>query len=591
MADSPSKSRDILLDCAVYCDGKRIDDSYELTYASVRLGINTIGKATLRFNAGQIESGEFPESDSSSFKPGVSIRFDAGDINKQATLFDGIIIDVGLKIGKGNRPQMVVECRDCLYVATQGRRNRIFEKKRDSEMIKEVLSSYGSVKVDATSYKHAEMVQYYCSDWDFALSRADASGLYLITKGKSISVVKPDVKGAAVLSVTLGVDIIDFDVSLSQSEIYSKYKAVSWDSATQKSVEGEASSPSLNKQGDLSDKQIATDESMLLVSDAPRESGALKAWADSAALRAGLARYRGSFSFYGSAKAQVGKLIDIKGFGKRFNGDAFVGRVTHIIDKNEWITTVGLGIDSPPITEERDVVSPPASGFLPAIEGVHSAVVKKLDGDPAKENRILVELPWMEGKKKELWARLSLPYATSAAGIFFLPEVGDEVVLGFVNNDPCHPIILGSLHSKKVNQPLENEAKNNTKSIITREKLSISFDEEKKIITVETPAKNRIAINDDKKSITLADEHKNEIVMDKGGITLTSTKDITLTAKGAITIDATSKISQIAKQDVAIEGLNVKVQAKVGATVKGSATAEISASGQTTVKGAMVMIN
>lgn len=79
--------------------------------------------------------------------------------------------------------------------------------------------------------------------------------------------------------------------------------------------------------------------------------------------------------------------------------------------------------------------------------------------------------------------------------------------------------------------------------------------------------------------------------MDSSGISLSSAKDIKLKAKGTITMDATSKISATAKQDVSLEGLNVKVQAKVGATVKGNATAELSASGQTTVKGAMVMIN
>lgn len=54
---------------------------------------------------------------------------------------------------------------------------------------------------------------------------------------------------------------------------------------------------------------------------------------------------------------------------------------------------------------------------------------------------------------------------------------------------------------------------------------------------------------------------------------------------------ATMKLSATAKQDASLEGLNVKVQAKVGASVKGNATAELSAGGQTTVKGAMVMIN
>lgn len=88
---------------------------------------------------------------------------------------------------------MVVECRDIAYQATQGRKNRIFEKKKDSDTIKEVLKAYGSVKVEATTYQYPEMVQYYCSDWDFALSRADANGLFVCTEGKDIKVFKPKV--------------------------------------------------------------------------------------------------------------------------------------------------------------------------------------------------------------------------------------------------------------------------------------------------------------------------------------------------------------------------------------------------------------
>ena len=222
---------------------------------------------------------------------------------------------------------------------------------------------------------------------------------------------------------------------------------------------------------------------------------------------------------------------------------------------------------------------------------LHSAVVKKLDGDPLKEQRIQVELPWLNGMSKLLWARMAAMYATGGMGTFFLPEPGDEVLVGFMNQDPGHPVILGSLYGAKHQPPYEYEAKNNTKAIVTREKMRIEFDEEKKIITVSTPRKNTVELSDDGKRIRLTDENKNEITMDKNGITLSSAKDITLKAKGNITMDATMKLSGTAKQDVSLEGLNVKVQAKVGATVKGNATAELSASGQTTVKGAMVMIN
>ena len=98
-------------------------------------------------------------------------------------------------------------------------------------------------------------------------------------------------------------------------------------------------------------------------------------------------------------------------------------------------------------------------------------------------------------------------------------------------------------------------------------------------------------LSDDAQSVTLSDANGNEVKMDKDGIALSSAKDITLTAKGNIALDATMKLTGTAKQDASLEGMNVTVLGKVGATVKGNATAELSASGQTTVKGAMVMIN
>ena len=591
MADSLAKNKDRVLACSVYVNGSKLKDTFSLVSASVRLALNRIGKATLKFNAGNMDAQTFDESDNALFKPGNPIRLDVGGTNAQETLFEGSIIGLRILTGKDFRSYMVVECRDCAYPATQGRKNRIFEKKKDSDIIKEVLKDYGSVDVDATQYQHPTLVQYYCSDWDFALSRADACGLFVFADGSKIKVKKPEVGGSPVLTVTYGEDITAFDLELTADDQFTQYEAVSWSPKEQKAVKVSASFPSLNKQGDLQPKSLASGDSMLLQTDAPTEEKALKQWADGMALKAGLARYQGSVSFYGSALVKPGTLIELKGLGKRFNGNLFVGSVTHTIEDNEWTTEAGAGVPAMNITDEPDVVSPPAAGFLPGLQGLHAAVVRKLDGDPQKEYRIQIELPWLDGKSKLLWARLATMYATNGMGTYFLPEPGDEVLVGFMNADPTHPVILGSLYGAKHKPPFEYEAKNNTKAIVTREKLRIEFDEEKKVITVATPGKNTLVISDDGKSITLTDQHKNEIKMDSGGITLSSSKDIKLTAKGGITMDATSKISGTAKSDISLDGMNVKVQAKVGATVKGNATAELSATGQTTVKGAMVMIN
>ena len=591
MADSPSKNKDRVLACSVYCNGSKLKDAYSLVSASIRLELNRIGKASLVFNAGNMDKQLFDESDDSLFKPGTDISIDAGSVEKEETLFEGKIVGVRIFTDNDLRSYLEVECRDHAFFATQGRKNRIFENKKDSDIIKEVLKDYGNVKVDTTQIEYPALVQYYCTDWDFALSRADACGLFIFTDGKDILVKKPDISASPVMTVTYGSDMIVFDLELSSHEQFENYEAVSWSAKTQEFVKVTASSPTLNKQGDLQSSDIAVKANRLLQTDAPTDEKALKQWAEGMAQKAGLSRYQGVVSFYGSAKVKPGSIIELKGLGKRFNGHMFVGAVTHTISDNEWITEVGAGVSPTNITESTDVVSPSASGFLPGLPGLHSAVVKKLDGDPLNEYRIQVELPWMDGKSKLLWARMSSLYASNAMGTFFLPEVGDEVVVAFVNQDPMHPVVLGSFYGEKHKSPYEFEPKNNIKAIVTRENLRVEFNEEKKEITISTPGENKMVISDDAKSITLTDQHQNEIKMNDGGITLTSAKDIILEAKGEITLKATTKINGTAQSDISMEGANVTVQAKMGATVKGNASAELSASGQTVVKGAVVRIN
>ena len=560
MADSPSKNKDRVLACSVYCNGSKLKDAYSLVAASIELELNRIGKASLKFNAGNMDKQLFDESDDSLFKPGTSIRIDAGSVEKEDTLFEGKIVGVRIFTDNDFRSYMEVECRDLAFFATQGRKNRIFEKQTDSDIIKEVLKDYGNVKVDTTQFQYPTLVQYYCTDWDFALSRADACGFFVSTDGKDILVKKPDVSAAPVLTVTYGSDIIVFDLELSSHDQFEQYEAVSWCAKTQQSVKVSAALPNLNKQGDLQPKDIALKANKLLQTDAPTDEKALKQWAEGMALKAGLSRYQGVVSFYGSSKVKPGCIIELKGLGKRFNGNLFVGSVRHTIIDNEWITEVGAGVTPQNITDSVDVVSPSASGFIPGLQGLHSAIVKKLDGDPLKECRIQVELPWMDGKSKLLWARMTSMYASNAVGSYFMPEIGDEVVVAFMNQDPIHPVILGSLYGEKHLPPYEYEAKNNTKAIVTREKMRVEFNEEKKEITISTPGENKMVISDDAKSIVLTDQHKNEVRMDDGGITLTSAKDIILKAKGEITLDAATKINGTAKSDISLEGANVTVQ-------------------------------
>ncbi len=591
MADSPTKKSDKVLSCTVYVDGKDVGSDYRLVAAFVRTEINRIGKASLQFDAGCMATQTFKETDSDVFKPGKTIRLDAGTLDAEKTIFEGVVVMLNVEIDEQQRSRMAVECRDALFAATLGRKNKVFEKQKDSEIISAVLGSYGSVSVDATSFKHPALVQYYCTDWDFALSRADANGLLVTCAGKKIAVKKPEVGGSPVVTVTYGVDLIDFKGGVSATEQFAAVEAVSWDMAKQAVVKASASKPKLNKQGSTAAADLETGDKYLLQTDAPVESDVIKAWADSMALKAGLARYRGTFSFSGSAAVVPGCIVELKGLGARFSGNVFVGAVEHTIREQVWTTRVDMGISPQNITDEPDVTAPPASGWLPGIEGLHIGKVKQLKGDPAGELRILVDIPVLNGDKNGIWARWATLYAGKDRGHFFLPEPDDEVVVGFINNDPGHPVVLGNMYSSKQTAPYEFDDKNLKKVIVTKEKLKIEFDDEKKVITFETPGKNKIEINDDKKSIQLTDQNKNQLTLTDQGITLDCAKNIVLKAKGDITLDSSGKVEVKSKADMTLEGMNVNVNAKVGLAAKGKATAEVSASGQTTIKGGMVMIN
>ena len=91
-----------------------------------------------------------------------------------------------------------------------------------------------------------------------------------------------------------------------------------------------------------------------------------------------------------------------------------------------------------------------------------------------------------------------------------------------------------------------------------------------------TPGGNRLTLSDDDGGIKLEDQNGNSIVMNKDGVSLTSDKK-------AVTIKA--------KSDLKAEAMNAEIKATSGATLKGSSKAEISSSGQLTVKGSRVMIN
>ena len=171
---------------------------------------------------------------------------------------------------------------------------------------------------------------------------------------------------------------------------------------------------------------------------------ALQTWADAQALRNRLARIKGSATFHGSAMAKVGKQLALQGLGNTFDGNAYVSRVTQTLKPNVWRTDVGFGLSSLAFTtHQAQVDAPTAAGLAPGATGLQIGKVQKIHEDPDGHFRIKVSMPLVSASDG-VWARYATPYAGSKMGMHFLPEVDDEVVIGFLNGDPSAAIVLAA---------------------------------------------------------------------------------------------------------------------------------------------------
>lgn len=596
MADSPAVNLGGVVKLIVLSDGAEIPGTTQIVSVSVRKVANRIPLAEIIVLDGDMPEKDFPVSNAAHFKPGSEIEIKVGYGQDAESVFKGIVVKHGIKISGDNYSRLVIECRDKAVAMTIGRKNANFVDSKDSDIITKLLGKYSDLtaSVDPTTTQYKELVQYYCSDWDFMLSRAEVNGLLVIVDGAAVSVKAPAISGTPQLKVTYGDDLIEFHASMDARTQFSKAQGVSWDMKTQAIVEQAATPKTLNAQGDIDSATLAKViglDAFRLQTPVPLESAALKSWVDGQQIKAGLARIQGNMRFQGSAKAKVGELIELEGVGNRFKGKVFVSAVHHMVSDGNWITEVEFGMPQNWFAENRDLVAPPASGLLPGIEGLHIGVVKKLDGDPDEQCKVQVSIPVLQAETEGVWARLTKFYASEGIGAFFVPEIGDEVVLGYFNNDPSNPVILGSLYSSKKKPPYDLTADNFTKAIVTKSKLKLEFDDDKKIITIITPGKNKIVISDEGKSILLEDQNNNQVKLSPDGILLDSPKDITISAKGKISISAVGNVEIDSKADITAGATNITHTAKAAFTAKGNASAEVSASGQTTVKGSMVMIN
>lgn len=593
---SPLSNAEGPVECIIEGNGKALSSVQPIVSVDIYYNINMIPKAVVVIEDGEMSQGTFPLSDGNELAPGSEVTIKLGYGTSSTPVFKGIVVRHGVSISKNGRSCVKIECRHKAIAMTCARKNANFLEKSDDDIVKKLSGDCGvSIKSSMGGGPHKEILQYYCTDWDFMMTRAEANGCWLLADGDKLSIEKIAAKGSAAVELTWGTDIVEFKAEANALFQVKNVVAKSWDVTKQQVISGKSGMKSLGGQNNLDNGKLqkvlgVSSNTLQVNSQVPKD--ALTSWAEADQLKNELSRICGSVVCLGTTKAKLGGLVELKNVGDRFKGGALVSGIHHVVRDGVWTTEFSFGISKEWYSEKFETSAPISSGINCGVHGLLTGIVMQIHDDPEKLNRVKVKIPLMENEKEDVWARLGGAYASEKFGCMFYPEVNDEVILGFFGGDPSSPVILGSLYSGKRTPPQALEQKNNIKQILTREKLSVEFNEEKKSITVMTPGKRKFVLDDDGKKITLEDGSGNKVEMSDSGIKMESKKDISIDTKGKFNVSAVGGINLAVKSgDLKGEGLNVEFTGKVGFTGKGNAKAEVSASGQTTIKGAMVMIN
>jgi Rhs element Vgr protein len=562
-------------------EGKDITYIYDLISLTVDQVVNRIPTARLVLRDGSASEEGFAASQGEDLIPGKQLEIAVGYDSKDIQIFKGSIVKQSIKVGADGNSMLKIDCKDHAVKMTIGRHSRYFIKSTDSDAIETIIGKYGLAKdIAKTNIQHPEIIQYYATDWDFILSRTEMNGQIVLTEDGKLKTKAPTTSGDPLITLTYGANLLEFEAEMDARCQYQAVKAQAWSYAKQSLIEAEGKEPNVNAQGNLSGKQLAKVidlNTWELSHGGLIEEQELKAWADAQMLKSRLAKIQGRVKTKGYADAQPDRLVKLAGMGSRFNGLAYVSGIRHEIRQGAWDTHLQLGLAPQWFYQEAEIVDRPASGLLPGVNGLQIAVVVQLEGDPTGEDRTI------DSKAQGSWARVATLDAGKQRGSFFRPEIEDEVLVGFLNDDPRDPIVLGMFNSSAKPAPLKASDKNHQKGFFTRSELKIVFDDDKKVIAIETPGGNKITISDADKGIAVKDQNGNSLTLNARGIVIKSSKDITLEANGKLTLKAT--------QDVKIEGLNVQATANAQFKAQGSAGAEVSSSGTAVLKGQIVQIN
>jgi Rhs element Vgr protein len=559
---------------------------------------NRIPRARIVIYDGEPANGKFPVSEADTFVPGAKIVIASGYQSDSVTVHKGVVVRHSVRIQPGVSPQLIVDTASPLLKMTLARHSAVTQQSSDSALIAALVAANGgSVGTNKAGSGEVEaIVQAHASDWDLMLLRAEASGCLVVVDDSAVDIISPTDSEEAVLHVGYDDSIISFDAAVDASGLLANdaVNSRAWSYADQKVTEASAGGTPIETPGNLTAAKLAKVmgvASYVQQTAGPQTEAALTDWSSARLMRAKLSQFVGTVKFQGNAKPKPGAFVKLDNLGTRFNGDVFVSGVRHRMGGGNWHTTLELGMPAERFaSRDSSIVEPPAAGLAAPLRGLHTGQVVEVAEDPSGDFRVLVTLPMIDAANG-IWARLAQPYASSGFGWSVFPEVGDEVVLSFMNEDPAGAVIIASVYSSQRKPTHVPNKENDVKALTTRSLMEINFNDKDVILKVSTPGGRFVTLDDKEGSITVADAKGNKLVMTDKSVDLISTAKLNIKSTGDMTIESKGNLTVSAAAKCDISAPKVSATGSTNLALSSNAMASLKAATMLEVKGALVKIN
>ena len=442
------------------------------------------------------------------------------------------------------------------------RHNAFYREQSATDIIGAILRRHPITlgKIDSSSGSLKFSVQHRETDYEYIMRLATGSGLFAFYDGKEFRVVKPSSADLEELAwrqtlgsftLGLGTESAEFTADVYN---YEQKKTYSQDS---KSLSQQASLSDLSRVAPEASKNIYKDSGVSLAPRKVDDAQSLDSILQMERSRA-LGRMIQCSGRSIIPTVAPGHCVRISGM-QALEGTYWVLSVKHVFDESGRYHNV---FECTPL----DIAYPQVKSVRPNISNLQMAVVLD-NNDPEQMGRVKVKFPWNESDETP-WVRVMSMGAGKDHGWFCLPEIGDEVLVGYEQGSPDLPIVLGGLYNS-------DDAPN-----------AEVGDEANSIKAFHTRSGNKIILND-----TDGDEQINIIGKDGSKILMQSKgPSITIETGGDLTIKA-ANIKIEADQEISIKsGTDLKTEAGVNMELKASVENKVEGA-MVTVKGNPIQLN